>query len=178
MQGITTFLAKKLKLRVNTEKSAVDRPWNRKFLGFTFHRTRQGRNRRTPAPQSVKRFKDKIRAITRRSGGRSIEQVVAQLNPYLKGWMAYFGYAEVNAPFQELNSWIRRRFRCMLWKQWGSRRYRELRARGVNQMTAWVTSKSGHGPWRLSHSPAVQQALGHKFFLELGLPTLVASLLT
>ena len=175
MQGITTFLAQKLKLKVNREKSAVDRPWNRKFLGFTFHRTRKGRNTRAPAPESVKRFKDKIRVMTRRSGGRSLKQVIAQLKPYLIGWMNYFGYAEVKTPFQELDSWIRRRLRCMVWKQWGSRRYRRLRAKGVNQYTAWVTSKSGHGPWRLSHAPAVQQALGCKFFQELGLPSLVAS---
>lgn len=175
MQGVTAFIAQKLKLKVNSEKSAVDRPWNRKFLGFMFHRTRKGRNHRAPAPQSVKRFKDKIRVMTRRSCGRSLEQVVAKLKPYLVGWMNYFGYAEVKTPFRELDSWIRRRLRCMVWKQWGSRRYRELRAKGVNQYTAWVTSKSGHGPWRLSHAPAVQQALGYKFFHDLGLPSLVAS---
>jgi RNA-directed DNA polymerase len=176
LQNITKFISKTLKLKVNETKSAVDRPWNRKILGFTFKQTRKGRNSRAPAPKAFERFKDKIRIMTRRSSGRNIEEVVKSLTVYLSGWINYFGFSQISKPFEDLDSWIRRRLRCMLWKQWGRRRYRELRARGVSQQVAWITSKSGRGFWRLSHSPAVQQALSNEFFAKLGLLSLAAAL--
>jgi RNA-directed DNA polymerase len=168
-QTIGDFITRKLKLKVNEAKSAVDRPWNRKILGFSFSSKEK---KRRVAPKSVKRFKDKIREATSRCAGKSIEQVVALLNPYLKGWLQYFSFVEHRHVFKELDSWIRRRLRSMMWKLWGSRQYRELRARGVLQQVAWVTSKAPHGPWRLSHCPALQTALPFRFFRQLGLLTL------
>lgn len=165
-QTIGDFITRKLKLKVNEAKSAVDRPWNRKILGFSFSAKEK---KRRVAPKSVKRFKEKIRTITSRSAGVSIKQVVALLNPYLRGWNQYFSFTEHRHVFKELNSWIRRRIRSMLWKQWGSRQYQELRSRGVLQQVAWVTSKAPHGPWRLSHCPALQTALPFRFFERLGL---------
>ena len=90
--------------------------------------------------------------------------MVLELGVYLKGWMGYFGFTEVKSVFKELDQWIRRRLRSMLLKQWGSRGYRELRNRGVDRQLAWNTYKSAHGPWRLSHSPALEIALSVSFF--------------
>lgn len=171
MKSVTRFITRRLKLKVNETKSVVDRPWQRKFLGFTF--TAKDKRRKV-SPQSLKRLRDKVRAITRRTGGRSLEQVINSLRPMLIGWRSYYGLAEVQKDFKELDSWIRRKLRCLLWKQWGNARYRELRKRGVNQNVAWVTAKSGRGPWRLSNSPAALTALPARFFTSLGLPTLKA----
>jgi predicted Fe-Mo cluster-binding NifX family protein len=169
MASVTKFITKRLKLKVNEGKSAVDRPWRRKLLGYTF--TAKG-SRRKVAAQAIKRLQDKVRAITRRTGGKSIEQVVSKLQQLLRGWRAYFGLAEVSRDSKLLDSWIRRKLRCLIWKQWGKARYRELKRRGVRAYTAWVTTKSGRGPWRLSNSPAVLQALPGKVLRSLGLPTL------
>lgn len=170
MISMTKFITGTLKLKVNEDKSAVDRPWNRKFLGFSI--TTQGRRR--IAAKALKRFQDKVRQITRRSGGWSLKQVVSKLKPYLIGWNQYFGFAQLKTDFDHLNSWIKRKLRCIIWKQWGSfgTRYRELKRRGIKTQTAWVTSKSGHGPWRISRSPAMHQLFGVRFFSALGLPSL------
>ena len=169
MKSITRFLSRQLKLTVNAEKSAVDRPWKRKLLGFSF--TVRDK-RRTVAPKSIVRLKAKVREVTSRTGGKNLAQVVAMLARYLEGWRTYFGFAEIRDLFKKLDSWIRRKLRCMLWKQWGVRRYRELRARGVSQRVAWVTHKAPHGPWRISHCPALQHALPWTVFRDLGLPSL------
>jgi RNA-directed DNA polymerase len=175
MTSITRFITKKLKLKVNEAKSAVDKPWNRKFLGFTFSNGGYRRGpRRKIAPKAIKRFKDKIRQSTSRTGGRNIKQVIAGLIPYLRGWYQYFRFTQSKQDFEALDKWIKRKLRCMIWKQWGTRkkRYRELVQHGVRTYTAWVTMKSGHGPWRISRSPAVQQVLTASFFKTLGLPSL------
>ena len=169
MASVTKFITKRLKLKVNEGKSAVDRPWKRKLLGYSF--TAKG-SRRKVAAQAIKRLQDKVRAITRRTGGKSIEQVVSKLQQLLRGWRAYFGLAEVLRDFKLLDSWMKRKLRCLIWKQWGKARYRELKRRGVRAYTAWVTTKSGRGPWRPSNSPAVLQALPAKALASLGLPTL------
>lgn len=169
LRSISRFLAKRLKLSVSEGKSAVGRPWERKFLGFSFSRHDF---RRRISPEAIKRFKGKIRGITRRTRGRRIERVATELGEYLLGWKAYFGYAEVRSPLKELDSWIRRRLRCYLWKQWGRRGYRELRRRGVSRELAWNTAKSTHGPWRLSRSPALAFALPVSYFAGLGVPRL------
>jgi len=129
MAGIERFITRKLKLKVNAAKSAVARPWERKFLGFTFTR----RLRRRVAPGSVKRFKAKIRRLTSRMAGRSLRQVIRSLTPLLRGWGSYYGIAETTE-LRELDGWLARRLRCMLWKHWhrGRRRYAELRRRGVS----------------------------------------------
>jgi RNA-directed DNA polymerase len=168
MQRITRFLFDRLKLKVNESKSAVGRPWERSFLGFTFSR----RLNRCVSGKALKAFKGHIRELTQRTRGRRIEQIAAELRKYLAGWKAYFGFAEVKSVFKEMDSWIKRRLRCYLWKQWGRRGYWELRKRGVSRDLAWNTSKSAHGPWRLSRSPGLAFALPAKYFSSLGVPRL------
>ena len=168
--SVSRFLTRSLRLTVNGEKSAVARPWERKFLGVTF--TAKGKPKRRIAAQALTRFKARIRKHTSRTRGISLTRMTRELRSYLVGWRNYFGFCEVRSILKELDSWIRRRLRCMLWKQWGRRRYRELRQRGVSQDLAWNTVKSAHGPWRLSHSPALSFALPAAYFDSLGLPRL------
>lgn len=170
LASVTQHLWGKLRLKVNESKSAVDRPWRRKFLGFTF--TGRRPNRRKVSDRAVLRFKEEIRQRTQRTRGVTFQRVVDELRSYLLGWQAYFGFSEAKSVFKELDSWIHRRLRCYLWKQWGRRRYRELRGRGVSRDLAWNTVKSAHGPWRLSRSPALAFALPSRYFSQLGLPLL------
>lgn len=170
LASVTRFLARRLKLAVNVAKSAVDRPWRRTFLGFTF--TGHRPNRRRVSEKALKACKQAVRQLTSRTRGVSLGRVVADLRRYLTGWSAYFSFAEAGSTFKELDSWIRRRLRCYVWKQWGRRRYRELRRRGVSRDLAWNTVKSAHGPWRVSRSPALAIALPGGYFAGLGLPRL------
>jgi len=169
MASVTRFLSQTLRLTVNPLKSAVDRPANRKFLGFTV--SRAGVKLKV-ADKAIDKLKTEVRQQTRRTRGTSIGAVVAELRQTLLGWKAYFGIAEVLSPLRDLDKWIRRKLRCYLWKQWGPRGYRELRKRGVSVREAWNTSKSAHGPWRLSKTPALALALPLRFFTNLGLPSL------
>jgi RNA-directed DNA polymerase len=170
MASVTRFLERKLRLKVNEAKSAVDRPWNRKFLGFTF--TARRPNRRQVSDKALKAFKAKVREITSRTRGRTIRQIVQELRQLMLGWKAFFGFAEVRSPRRDLDKWIRRRLRSYHWKQGGQKRYRQLRKRGVSRPLAWNTVKSAHGPWRLSQSPALAIALPQRYFAALGLPNL------
>jgi RNA-directed DNA polymerase len=170
LASVTRYLKRKLKLVVNAAKSAVDRPWRRTFLGFSF--TGRQPNRRQVSVKALKAFKQEIRRLTQRTRGVSLPQVVQEVRRYTTGWYAYFGWAEATSVFKELDSWVRRRLRCYLWKQWGRRRYRELRNRGVSRDLAWNTTKSAHGPWRLSRSPALTYALPGGYFDGLGVPRL------
>ena len=145
MDSVTRYLRDSLRLTVNAQKSAVDRPRNRKFLGFTV--SRDGARIKV-APQAIEKLKTKIRELTRRTRGHRLIDIVQELKTALTGWKAYFGIAEVLSPLREIDKWVRRRLRCYAWKQWGSAGYRELRKRGVSVREAWNTSKSAHGPWR------------------------------
>ena len=171
MASVTRFLERRLKLKVNEAKSAVDRPWNRTFLGFTFTRGRD--NRRKVSGKSLQAFKAKVRELTRRTRGRTMARIVKELRRFILGWRGYYGFSEVPSPLRDLDKWIRRRLRSYHWKQWGRRGYRELRKRGVTRDLAWNTAKSAHGPWRLSRSPALAFALTARYFAGLGLPKLV-----
>jgi RNA-directed DNA polymerase len=173
MASITRFITTKLKLKVNESKSAVARPWERKFLGMTFTLNREPKRR--IAPKALARFKERIRELTCRTRGISLEQMVEQLSRYLNGWRAYFGFCQTPSVLAELDSWIRRRLRSVLWKQWkrGKRRLAELRARGVSKDLAAQTAGSSRGPWRISRSPALSFALPNAYFQSRGLPTLV-----
>ena len=172
LDSITRYLSRHLKLTVNARKSAVDRPWKRSFLGFTF--TSRGKvKRRKVSEASLKRFKYTIRKLTRRTRGRTIHHIIADLRVYILGWKGYFGYHQVPSPLKDLEKWVRRKLRCYLWKQWGRSGYRQLRKRGVSVRLAWNTCKSAHGPWRLSQSPALVMALPWKYFDGMGLPGLV-----
>ena len=139
-------------------------------MGFTF--TGRRPNRRKVSDKAILRFKEEIRQRTGRTRGITLQRVIDELRSYLLGWQAYFGFSEAKSLFKELDSWIHRRLRCYLWKQWGRRRYRELRGHGVSRDLAWNTVKSAHGPWRLSRSPALAFALPSRYFSQLGLPLL------
>jgi RNA-directed DNA polymerase len=173
MESIEQFLAKRLKLRVNKAKSAVAKPSVRKFLGFSF--TGEKIPRRRIAPQAIDRFKSKVRKLTRRTCGKSLSQVAKELSCYLIGWRGYFGFCQTPSVLRELDQWIRRRLRAIPWKQWkrGRTRYIKLRRRGVGRDLAARAAGSPHGPWRLSHSPALNIALPNAFFAALGVATLV-----
>ena len=172
MEGVKRFLIRKLRLKANETKSAVAQPKDRKFLGFSFVCGESVK--RCIAPQTIRRFKERIRELTRRTRGISIERMIGELRPYMLGWRNYFGFCETPSILKDLEGWTRRRLRCLLWKQWkrGKVRFRELRSRGVKEALAAQTAGSAHGPWRLSHSPGVQHALPNTFFDSLGLPTL------
>jgi len=170
MQGVKRFLEKRLKLKINEAKSAVAPPSQRKFLGFSF--TRGETPRRRIAPQALARFKERVRELTGRTQGQSLEKIVEKLSRYLIGWRGYFGICETPSVLRALDQWTRRRLRSIVWKQWkrGRTRFAELRRRGVGHELAAKTAGSAHGPWRLSNSPALTIALPNDFFLvRLGL---------
>jgi RNA-directed DNA polymerase len=171
MESVGRFIEDSLRLTVNTRKSAVDRPWNRKFLGFTV--SRAGIKLKV-ADKAIDKLKDRVRELTRRTRGHRIVDIMAELRDTLLGWKAYFGIAEVLSPLHAIDKWIRRKLRCYHWKQWGRGGYRELRRRGVSRREAWYTAKSAHGPWRLSKTPALALALPARYFERLGLPSLAA----
>jgi RNA-directed DNA polymerase len=174
MGSITRFITTKLKLKVNEQKSAVARPWERKFLGFSFTANREPKRR--IAPKAVLRFKEKVRELTRRTRGVSIEEMAGELSRYLRGWIGYFGKCETSKVLENLEEWVRHRLRSVIWKQWrrGTIRFRELCQRGVNRQLAAKTAGSSHGPWRLSHSRALDVALPNAYFDSLGIPRLAA----
>jgi len=174
MESLSEFITKKLKLKVNGEKSAVAAPWQRKFLGFSF--TSGKVPRRRIAPKARKRFEDRIRELTRRSLGISRERRISDLASYMRGWMAYFRFCETPTVFRELDSWIRRRLRCVQWKQWKTckGRYKGLRKRGLDAVTAYKLANCSHGPWQLSNSSTLTRALPNAYFDSLGLPRLAA----
>lgn len=174
MESIKRFLHSKLKLTVNKEKSAVARPVERKFLGFSFTTGRQLRRR--IAPQAINRFKERIRELTRTAKGMDVKQTAKNLARYLIGWRGYFGHCETPTVLERLDRWIRRRLRCVIWRQWkkGRKRFAELTKRGVSKDLAAQTAGSAHGPWRLSNSPALSIALPNAYFTALGLPQLAA----
>ena len=175
MASLKRFLTTKLKLKVNEQKSAVARPWERKFLGFSFTWHREPKRR--IAPKAVLRFKEKVRELTRRTRGVSTQRMAKELTRYLRGWLGYFGTCETPFVLQELERWLRRRLRSAIWKQWkrGPLRFAELRKRGVGKDLAAQTAGSAHGPWRLANSPALAIALPNAYFDSLELPRLTVA---
>jgi RNA-directed DNA polymerase len=172
MESITRFLTVELKLKVNVQKSAVARPWERKFLGFSF--TSADAPKRRIAPHAVDRFKGRVRELTQRTLGVSTERMAEDLARYLRGWIGYFGKCETPSVLQGLEQWFRHRLRSAIWKQWkwSTVRFAELRKRGVGKDLAAQTAGSAHGPWRLSNSPALSIALPNAYFDSLGIPRL------
>jgi RNA-directed DNA polymerase len=173
MKSVSEFITRKLKLKVNEQKSAVDRPVKRKFLSFSF--TGSHEVKRRLAPKAIARFKERVRELTRRTRGVRLETMVAQLSRYLTGWRGYFGFCQTPSVLRRLEQWLRRRLRSVLWKQWkrGKVRFVELCNRGVSTDLAAKTAGSAHGPWRLSNSPALTIALPNVYFDSLGLPRLL-----
>ena len=173
MESITRFITHRLKLKVNQAKSAVAQPGQRKFLGFSFTWEREPRRR--IAPKALTRFQGRIRELTRRTRGISLTEMVKQITTYLRGWLGYFGDCQTPSVLHNLETWLRRRLRSVVWKQWkrGRTRFRELRKRGVGQVLAAKTAGSSHGPWRIANSPALSIALPNAYFARLGLPPLL-----
>ena len=169
LASLRCYIGDSLRLKVNTQKSAVGRPWNRTFLGFTFSRRDQ---RLKVSDKAIRKLKATIRELSRRTRGRSFFTIIAELKKSLLGWKAYFDVSEVLSPLRDVDKWIRRKLRCYRLKQWGRSGYRQLRRLGVDRFLAWNTAKSAHGPWRLSASPALYHALPNRYFRDLGLPEL------
>jgi RNA-directed DNA polymerase len=175
MKSVSQFITRKLKLKVNEQKSAVARPGKRKFLSFSFMGSEIVKRR--IATKAITRFKQRVRELTRRTRGVGIETMVAQLSRYLTGWRGYFGFCQTPTVLRRLEEWLRRRLRSVVWKQWKYARVRfaELSKRGVGKDLAAQTAGSAHGPWRLSNSPALAIALPNAYFASLGLTPLVVN---
>ena len=163
----------KLKLKVNVAKSAVARPQDRKFLGFSF--TAGPEIKRAIAPKALDRFKGRVREITRRAKGVSIETTIEELALYMLGWRSYFGYCETPAVLVALTRWVRLRLRAAMWRQWKTPRRRRtaLLELGVRPRLANNTAGSGLGPWYLAKAKALSVGLSNAHFKSLGLPTLI-----
>src|SRR6267142_2040854 len=172
MDSITRFITQRLKLKVNDKKSAVARPPERKFLGFSF--TAGPVIWRRIAPKAIKRFKQRIREITRQAKSVSMETTMATLAPYMRGWRGYFGFCETPDVLIQLTRWVRVRLRVALWRQWKTLRRRRamLIQLGVRARLAANTAGSAHGPWHLAHSKALHVALSNAYFRDRGLPSL------
>jgi RNA-directed DNA polymerase len=173
MKSVTRFITQRLKLKVNETKSAVARPRERKFLGFSFSAGPEVK--RVIAPKALDRFKARIREITRRAKGVSIETTIAELAPYLRGWRSYFGFCETPEVLVYLTRWVRLRLRAALWRQWKTPRRRRaaLLQLGVRPRLASNTAGSGRGPWYLARAKALSVGLSNAYFKSLGLPTLI-----
>jgi RNA-directed DNA polymerase len=175
MKSVTSFITGQLKLKVNENKSAVARPQERKFLGFSF--TDGPEVKRAIAPKALDRFKDRIRAITRQAKGISMESTVEQLARYMVGWRGYFGFCETPEVLIYLTRWVRLRLRCAFWRQWKTPRRRRaaLLQLGVRPQLAANTAGSGRGPWYLARSKALSVGLSNAYLRSLGLPSLFES---
>jgi len=170
MESITSFITFKLKLKVNKEKSSVGNPWQSKFLGFSFY-TQGGPTRVRIHKKAIKRFKQRVRELTGRSCGKSMAQIIYNLNLYLKGWWNYYRLSEVRNIFKSLNGWIIRRLRCIYWTQWKYPRtkVRNLLKRGISLKHAVSCGNARKKHWRMSKVKWVIIALPNKYFLDLGL---------
>jgi len=173
MESVTRFITQKLKLKVNETKSAVARPQERKFLGFSFSPGPEVK--RVIAPKALDRFKRRVREITRRAKGVSMKTTIEELAPYMRGWRGYFGFCETPEVLLSLTRWVRMRLRAAMWRQWKiPRRRREaLIELGVRTRLASNTAGSGLGPWYLAKAKALSVGLSNAYFKSLGLPSLV-----
>ncbi|CAB3389757.1 Group II intron reverse transcriptase/maturase [Kyrpidia spormannii] len=171
--SIRKFLQERLKLKLNEQKSTVDRPWKLKFLGFSMYKRKAGEIRIRLARQSIERVKAKTRTLTARNTPIAMEERIRRLNTYLGGWMGYFALAETPSTFEEIEGWIRRRLRMCLWKQWKRvrTRYRELRALGLPEWVVHQFANARKGPWRMAHGP-MNRALGNAYWQAQGLMSL------
>lgn len=170
LRSTSRFIIKKLRLKVNEEKSAVGRPWARKYLGFCLTNSRKNPKIRIHW-KTIKRFKERVREITARRRGRSLSQVIDELRRFMTGWWNYYGITESFNRLVPLPHWIRRRLRAVIWKHWKNRRtrVRELLKRGVSRNFAVTTGCARKGPWRMSRVKWVQIALPDRYFESLRL---------
>lgn len=169
MSGVRRLLEERLKLQVNEAKSALDRPWKRKFLGFSFLAGKEVRIRL--APQSVRKVKAKLREMTRRNRSQALEERIQFLNRYLTGWLGYFALAETPSVLAELDEWLRHRLRACLWRQWRRvrTRYHRLRGLGLPARVVGFMANTRKGPWRIAASPPLQQGMNKAYWERLGL---------
>ena len=172
MKSITAFIEKKLRLKVNETKSAVDRPWRRKFLGFSFTPSKEPKIR--IAKESIRRMKQRIRTMTSRSKPIPMPERIEQLNQYILGWCGYFSLAETPSVFKELDGWIRRRLRMCQWKEWKlpRTRVRKLQSLGVPKQKAYEWGNTRKKYWRVAASPILHKALGNSYWESQGLKSL------
>ncbi len=177
LDSIERFLNRRLRLQVNRQKSAVDRPWKRKFLGYSMTWHKQPRLK--VAPLSVQRLKMGLKKAFRQGRGRNLGKFIEDLNPTLRGWVNYFRLSEVKGLFEQLDGWIRRRLRCIIWRQWkrAYTRAKGLMKRGLGESRAWQSATNGRGPWWNSGASHMNQAFAKKFFDRLGLVSLLDSVL-
>ena len=173
MASITRFLSERLRLGVNVGKSAVDRPWKRSFLGYSVTAHLQPRLR--VAPRSVERLRDKLRTVFRQGRGRSMAHTAEDLAPLLRGWINYFRLAQVKGPFEDLDGWVRRKLRCIRWRQWKRPRTRAktLMQRGLKENRAWASASNGRGPWWNAGASHMNDAFRKAYFDKLGLISLL-----
>jgi len=172
--SITDWLWKHLRLKVNAEKSAVARPWSRKFLGYSM--TSESTPRLKVSPKSVERFKVKVRDLFRQGRGRNLKRfIVNDLNPVLRGWINYYRLTETKTVLEELDQWIRRKLRCVLWRQWKRplTRFRNLRKRGLSEERARQSASNGRGPWWNSGASHMGAAYPNRTFESMGLISLL-----
>lgn len=169
MASLERFLAERLRLKINREKSAVGRPWERKFLGYSVWMNRTPRLK--VAPQSIKRLKENLRALFRKGRGRNLETVIFDLSRIIRGWVAYFRFVEVKASFEKLDEWARRKLRAILWRQWKNRRTRlkRLRELGLEPERARLGAWNGRGPWWNAGASHMNQAVPTRLLREWGL---------
>ena len=177
LKSIERFLVRRLRLCVNRQKSAVDRPWKRVFLGYsmTWHK----RPRLKVAPSSIRRLKMALRRVFRQGRGQNLGKFIEGLKPTLRGWINYFRLSEVKGIFEELDGWIRRRLRCIIWRQWkrSYTRAKGLMKRGIGEARAWQSATNGRGPWYNSGASHMNQGFAKSFFDQLGLVSLLDSVL-
>lgn len=173
LTSVERFLKDRLRLTINRGKSAVDRPWKRKFLGYTF--TTHFQPKLKVAPQAVKRLKTRLRGLLRKARGRNLGQTIQSLRPLLLGWTSYFRKAEVRLTFEALDQWLRRKLRAILWRQWKRprTRARELMRRGLARDRARQSAVNGHGPWWNAGASHMNHAVSTRHFRQLGLMSLL-----
>jgi group II intron reverse transcriptase/maturase len=175
LKDLSEFLANTLKLQVNAQKSAVARPWERKFLGYSFTGHKVARLK--IAASSVVRLKDKIRSLTTGNGSKSVAKAISELTPVLRGWMSYFRLTQVKGVLEELDGWIRRKLRCLYWRQWkrAFNRAKQLMKAGLDEVRAWASACNQRGAWWNSGASHMNQALKKNWFSKLGLISLLES---
>ncbi|WP_373665320.1 hypothetical protein SPSIL_059080 [Sporomusa silvacetica DSM 10669] len=169
MESCVNFLEGKLKLKVNRKKSKVGSPLREKFLGFSLHKT-PGKIGIRPHGKVLKRFKQKVKEITGRSRGRSIEAILLELRRYTTGWLGYFSIADMRSKMQNLSQWIRRRLRMYLWKQWKkiTAKFANLKKLGLDKGKAWEYANTRLGYWCVAGSPILKRTLTDKYLESLG----------
>jgi len=177
LDSISKFLEKRLRLKLNEKKSRVDRPWKISFLGYAMTVDRKPRLR--PAHSSVKRLKGKLKDSFRKGKGRNLQKVIEEINPQLRGWINYYSLSETRRVFEELDGWIRRRFRCIIWRQWKRTytRKRNLVKRGLSEERSWKSAINGRGPWWNSGASHMHQAFPKSYFDTCGLFVLLDQIL-